>query len=195
MEKRDEIIKSIRKRLNEKRFTHSVNTAKEAVLLADKYGADKEKAYIAGLLHDVAKGLSSKTLMRIAEDNGIEIDEYEKLNPELMHGKAGAAIAKNEYDISDEEILSAIRWHTTGHKNMTLLEKIIYIADIIEPGRDFPQTDMIRQTAYENMDLAVLTALKHVMRFVKSRGLSLHPCSIEAYEFLKMREENKGLEV
>jgi nicotinate-nucleotide adenylyltransferase len=188
MEKRvDEIKEFVRKRIDEKRFIHSVNTANEAVSLAQAYGADMEKAYIAGLLHDVAKGFSAEAIRGIADDIGVEVDEYEKLNPELMHGKVGAAIAKKELGIIDEDILSAIKWHTTGHKNMSLLEKIIYIADIIEPGRNFQETELLRCLAYKSIDLAMLTGLEHVMRFVQDRGFSLHPNSIEAYESLKKR--------
>jgi predicted HD superfamily hydrolase involved in NAD metabolism len=112
--------------------------------VAKKYGADKNKAYIAGLLHDVAKGLSADSLKAIASENGIKVDEHEVNNPKLLHGKVGAAIVSRELGINDEDILSAIKWHTTGHKNMTLLEKIIYLADIIEPGRNFPETDALR---------------------------------------------------
>ncbi len=191
MEKRvDEIKEFVRRRINEKRFTHSVNTANEAVSLARKYGADVDKAYIAGLLHDVAKGLSPVMLKIIAEKYCLEVDEYEQNNPELMHGKVGAAIVASELGITDEEILSAIKWHTTGHKNMTLLEKIIYIADIIEPGRNYTQTEALRHLAYEDINEAMKTGLMHVMGYVKSQGFSLHPNSIEAYEHLINTEVN-----
>lgn len=182
---REQMISYVKSKINDKRFTHSVDTAKMAVLLAKEYGADENKAYIAGLLHDVAKGMTREALEKAAEENGIELDEYEKLNPELIHGRIGAAMVRNDLGIDDEEILSAIKWHTTGHKNMTLLEKIIYLADIIEPGRNFKETDELREAAYRDIDEAMITGLGHVMNFVKSRGLTLHPNSIEAYESLK----------
>ncbi len=187
----DDMALFVKKRINEKRYLHSLNTAKEAAALAKKYGADENKAYIAGLLHDVAKGLSADSLNTIAGENGIEVDEHEAKNPELLHGKVGAAIVSRELGINDEDILSAIKWHTTGHKNMTLLEKIIYLADIIEPGRNFPETEALRALAYKDLNGAMLKGLGHVMNFVKAKGLTLHPNSIEAYKFIKIAEEKK----
>jgi predicted HD superfamily hydrolase involved in NAD metabolism len=181
---REEMISYVKKRIGDKRFEHSLNTAEEAVLLAKRYNADENKAYIAGLLHDVAKGLPKEALETAASENNIELDSYEKSNPELIHGRIGAAMVKRDLGINDEEILSAIKWHTTGYKNMTLLEKIIYLADIIEPGRNFKETDEPRKIAYKDINDAMIFGLGHVMSFVKSRGLTLHPNSIEAYESL-----------
>lgn len=187
----DEMALFVKKRINEKRYTHSMNTAIEAAALAKKYGADENKAYIAGLLHDAAKGLPSSSLISIAAENGVEVDEYEMNNPELMHGKIGAAIVSRELGIKDEDILSAIKWHTTGHENMSLLEKIIYLADIIEPGRNFPETEALRKLAYKDIDEAMLKGLWHVMGFVKEKGLTLHPNSVLAYEYIKKSEGRK----
>lgn len=183
---KEEMITYVKNKIGEKRFKHSLNTAKEAVSLAKRYNADEDKAYIAGLLHDVAKGLPKQELEAAASENNIEIDKYEKLNPELIHGKIGAAMVKRDLGINDEEILSAIKWHTTGYKNMTLLEKIIYLADIIEPGRNFKETDELRAIAYKDIDDAMIFGLRHVMKFVKSKGLTLHPNSLEAYESLNL---------
>lgn len=183
---KEEMITYVKNKIGEKRFKHSLNTAKEAVSLAKRYNADEDKAYIAGLLHDVAKGLPKQELEAAASENNIEIDKYEKLNPELIHGKIGAAMVKRDLGINDEEILSAIKWHTTGYKNMTLLEKIIYLADIIEPGRNFKETDKLRAIAYKDIDDAMIFGLRHVMKFVKSKGLTLHPNSLEAYESLNL---------
>jgi predicted HD superfamily hydrolase involved in NAD metabolism len=180
----EKMISYVKNKIGAKRFEHSMNTAEEAVSLAKRYNADETKAYIAGLLHDVAKGLPREELESSAAENNIELDIYEKLNPELIHGKIGAAMVKRDLGINDEEILSAIKWHTTGNKNMTLLEKIIYLADIIEPGRNFKETDELRKIAYKDINDAMIFGLGHVMSFVKSRGLTLHPNSIEAYESL-----------
>ena len=121
--------------LDDSRLQHSRNTAKVAVELARKYGADEHKALVAGLLHDVAKGVCQNGMLNVAEQYHVDADEVEKANPELLHGKLGAAMVKTDLGISDDEILSAIRWHTTGRANMSLLEKIIYLADLIEPSR------------------------------------------------------------
>ncbi len=180
----EEMISYVNNKIGWKRLEHSINTAKEAVSLAKRYNADETKAYIAGLLHDVAKGLPKEALEAAAAQNNIELDIYEKSNPVLIHGKIGAVMVEKDLDIKDEEILSAIKWHTTGYKNMTLLEKIIYLADIIEPGRSFKETDELREIAYKDIDEAMIFGLCHVMNFIKDRGLTLHPNSIEAYESL-----------
>ena len=179
------LINYLKTKIDDKRLKHSVNTAKEAVYLAKKYNSDPDKAYLAGLLHDVAKGLSGADLENTANQYGIEIDEYEVVNPELIHGKIGAVMVNKQLGIEDKDILGAIRWHTTGHKNMTLLEKIIYLADIIEPGRKFLHVNIIKRLAYQDIDQAMVFALEHIFEFVKSKGFSLHPESIEAYHFLK----------
>jgi len=181
----DAMIPYLKKRLGKERFLHSERTANEAVRLAAVYGADKRKAYLAGMLHDIGKGMSAGELVKTASENGISIDKYEKDNPELLHGKVSAHLAKTDLGITDGEILAAIESHTTGRKNMTLLEKIVYIADLIEPGRNFEGLREIRELAYKDIDAAARLALSHVMLYVKEKGLTLHPNSAEAYEYLK----------
>ena len=189
-----QLIKYIKRHIDKKRFRHSVNTAKEAVKLAKAYGADQSKAYVAGLLHDVAK-VSRVALDQLAKDYCISVDEFETRNPELTHGKLGAIMVSRQLGIKDKEILLAIRWHTTGRANMTLLEKIVYIADVIEPGRTFPGIDQIRKLAYQDIDAALILSLECVMQFVQSKGFSLHPKSVEAHAYLKKQEEIKKLEL
>lgn len=180
----------LHKHLDAGRLQHSRYTAEVAVELARKYGADEHKALIAGLLHDVAKGACRHGMLNVAEQYHVDADEAEKANPELLHGKLGAAMVKTDLGIDDDEILSAIRWHTTGRANMSLLEKIIYIADLIEPGRDFAGIDAIRELAYQDIDEAMLAALKQVMEFVMCRGFSLHPSSVEAYQYIQNTRRN-----
>lgn len=170
---------------DEKRLQHSIGTANEAVKLAKVYGADQTKAEIAGLLHDVAKGKCKHGFKRLADEYGIEVDEIEAENAELIHGKLGAAMIEKQLGIHDDEILCAIRWHTTGRRGMTLLDKIIYLADLIEPNRHFEGIEEIRRIAYQNIDEAMREALKQVMAFVQCKGFALHPHSIEAYNDYK----------
>lgn len=186
-----ELKKYLKKCVGDQRVTHSKSTAKEAVKLAKKYGADQDKAYVAGLLHDVAKGQCRFGLRKLAKEYQLTIDEFEMRNPELTHGKLGAIMVSKQLGIKDKDILSAIRWHTTGHGDMTLLEKVIYIADIIEPGRKFEGIKSIRKLAYEDLDKAMILALEYVMKFVHSKGFALHPKSIEAYQYFKELEEAK----
>ncbi len=176
--------------LDADRLQHSRNTAEVAVELAKRYGADEHKALVAGLLHDVAKGICRHGMLNVAEQYHVDVDEVEKTNPELLHGKLGAAMVKTDLGISDDEILSAIRWHTTGRANMSLLEKIIYLADLIEPSREFAGIDEIRKLAYQDIDEAMLVALKQVMDFVKGRGFMLHPSSMEAYQYIENIRRN-----
>lgn len=180
----------VKKRISNKRYIHSLNTAKAAVSLAKLYGADPGKAKTAALLHDIGKGHIAK-----AARYGVVFDEIETLNPELAHGRIGAAMAKADLGIDDEEILSAITYHTTGKANMSLLDKIIYVADIIEPERKFPGLEEIRLRAQTDIDAAVMIALEHEIAFVRSKGFILHHKSIEAYEYLKEREDQNKLEL
>ena len=180
----------VKKQIIPERFIHSVSTAVEAAARAKVYGADPVNARIAGMLHDVGKGHASQ-----AARCGVEFDEIEAQNPELAHGRIGAAMVKMDLGIEDSEILSAISYHTTGKAAMSLLDKILYIADIIEPGRTFAGVDRIRALAREDIDAAMMCALEMVMAFVKSRGFALHPKSVEAYQYLKEREEKKKLEL
>ncbi len=185
----NDIIDYLKKRIDQKRLEHSINTSKEAVVLARIFGADEKKAQIAGLLHDVAKGKCRFGLVNIAHDYNIKLDEFEISNPELAHGKIGAQMVRKQLGIKDEQILSAIRWHTTGRAGMTMLEKVIYIADIIEPCRKFEGVENIRKLAVKDIDKAVIMTLEYVMKFVHSKGLALHPKSIEAYKYYKKKEE------
>lgn len=177
--------------VDENRMKHSLETANKAVELAKIFGADEEKAYVAGLLHDVAKGKCKYGLNKLSNEYGVEIDEYERNNPELIHGKLGAKIISVELGINDEDILNAIRWHTTGRENMSLLEKIVYIADITEPSRDFKDIDKLRELSKKDIDAAMIKSLSGVIDFVECRGLTLHPNSKKALEYLLKEEKEK----
>ena len=180
----------LNKHIDGHRLLHSQKTADEAAKLAVRYGADKNKAYIAGLLHDVAKGVCKHGLQNSAGRYNVNVDPVERDNPELLHGKIGAAMVCADLGIDDEDILSAIRWHTTGRAGMSLLEKIVYLADLIEPGRCFEGIEQIRELAYLNINEAMLYSLQQIMEFVKCKGFSLHPSSVEAYEDIIKRRNS-----
>ncbi len=137
----DRYLEFLSNQIDEKKLRHSIATAKQAVELAKIYGQDENKAYIAGLLHDVAKGKCRYGLEKTALEYCVDIDEFELSNPELIHGKLGAKMVEKELGIDDEDILNAICWHTTGRENMSMLEKIVYIADLTEPGRNFDNVE------------------------------------------------------
>ncbi len=177
--------------IDEKRMAHSIGTAQQAVKLAKIHGESEQKAYIAGLLHDVAKGKSEQELKKLAREYEIEVDEIEQNNSELIHGKLGAKIVSEQLQIYDEDILNAISWHTTGRENMSLLEKIVYIADITEPGRQFENIEAVRELAKKDIDAAMIHALECVIVFVQRKPFALHPNSKKAYDYLKKEEQNK----
>lgn len=166
------------------RYNHSLSVMKVAMKLADTYGADIEKAKIAGLLHDCAKYNDNTYLLKRLKDSDIILDNIMLNNTELIHGPLGAVIAEKEYHIKDMEILDAIRYHTTGRANMTLLDKIIYLADYIEPGRKFPGVDKVREISYVNIDKALIRALNNTIRYLIDLNKEIHPDTILARNML-----------
>ncbi|MBR3041925.1 MAG: bis(5'-nucleosyl)-tetraphosphatase (symmetrical) YqeK [Eubacterium sp.] len=181
---RDEMIKRLKGKLNDKRFVHSVGVEYTAATLAFVHGADVEKARIAGLLHDCAKCLPAEEKLRKAKKHGLPINRSEKLNPDLLHGKLGAYYAKRKYDVKDEEILSAITYHTTGHPDMTLLEKIIFVADYIEPNRKMVKDmEEIRKEAYEDIDKCIIHILKNTLDYLNSKKYVVDEITEQTYYF------------
>ena len=159
--------------LTPERFLHSLGVRDTAVHLAKLYGADEKKAEIAGLLHDNAK--NTDNIYERCRDLEVELDEYELKNPALVHAKLGAETAKCEFGISDSEIINAIRWHTVGRPGMSLLEKIVFVADLIEPNRKFPDVGKIRSIAENDIDNAFYECVKGTVSVNKKRGAEVHP--------------------
>ena len=176
-----------------KRFMHILGVQYTAAALAMAHGMDVKRAELAGVLHDCAKYLTFPEQFAICEQAGISLSPVEKVNPALLHAKLGAYIAKTKYNINDEEILSAIRYHTTGHENMTLLEKIVYIADYIEPNRSFEAApyslDEIRKEAYADIDRALLMILEDSVGHLKKSGKAVDELTLLTYEYYRKREK------
>ena len=178
--------------LTPKRYKHTQGVAQEALQLAGRYGADSDKAYIAGLLHDCAKCLTDEEKLELCDKYGLVLDDILKSQPDLTHSFLGAKIAETEYGITDSEILDAIAYHTTGRPDMSLLEKIVFIADYIEPNRDyFEGLDKVRELAYEDIDKAVITSLENTINYNKKKKRLIHPLGIAALEYLKREEKNE----
>ena len=175
-----EIIDNLAKRLSPKRLNHSIGVSQTAESLAVRFGCDKEKARIAGLFHDLAREVPMNELLPRAQAFGIVVCDIEYAEPILLHAPLAAKMAQAEFGIDDAEIIQAILLHTTGGLNMTLLDKIIYLADVIEPGRSFKGVDKIREMAYTDLDKALLSALDQSIRHIVKGGGLIHPATIAA---------------
>lgn len=170
--------------LKHRRIPHVLGTEQEAIRLAERYGADVEKARAAALLHDCTKKLDMPAQLALCEQYGIELDELEQKALKLLHSKTGAAIARDVFGV-DDDIYSAIWYHTTGHAHMTKLEKIIYLADYIEPSRDFPGVDTLRKVCYEDLDKGLLLGLEMTIEEMTAMGNPVHRATVEARDWLK----------
>lgn len=174
--------------LDNERYYHSLGVSYTAATLAMKYGCDVYKAQLAGLIHDYAKKDPTKSYIFFCENNEIEINEAEYNNPGLLHAKIGAFLANRDFKITDPDVLSSITYHTTGKPDMSLLEKIIYIADYIEPGRfKQPNLEAIRKEAYTDIDRALLMILSDTMDHLKTTGKVIDRQTEETYLFYKGR--------
>ena len=170
--------------LKHRRIPHVLGTEQEAIRLAERYGADVEKARVAALLHDCTKKLDMPALLALCGQYGIALDELEQKALKLLHSKTGAAIARDVFGV-DDEVYSAIWYHTTGHADMTTLEKIIYLADYIEPSRDFPGVDTLRKVCYEDLDKGLLLGLEMTIEEMTAMGNPVHRATVEARDWLK----------
>lgn len=170
--------------LDERRIPHVQGCEQEAARLAERYGEDTGKAAVSGILHDITKKLKFADQLILCEKYDIICDNAVLENPKLMHAITGAAVARELFGV-DDEIYSAIRYHTTGKPNMTSLQKIIYLADYIEPTRDFPGVDELREACYKSLDAGMALGLKMSLEEIRSYGTEPYVDSINAYEYYK----------
>lgn len=172
-----------------KRVAHVIGCSQTARKLALHYGADPDDAERAGILHDVTKALEGTDQLRLCEKYGIILDDFDREHPKLLHAVTGAAVAEQVFG-EKPEVVQAIRWHTSGKANMTTLEKIIYVADYMEPNRDFPGVERLRQLAWTNLDAALYLGLEMAVTHVREQGEVVGRYSLEAMEFLEMKGIN-----
>lgn len=189
---REEIKLQLEDVMSPKRFIHSLNVMNVAIKLAQKFGCDVEKAAIGGLLHDCAKDISHEETFSLCETYSVPIDAIMQNQPELLHGYVGSIIAKERYGILDKEILQSIRYHTTGHENMSMLDKIVFMADYIEPNRSFIGMDDLRTMAYSDMDKALLFAFEKTIKHVIAKKALLHIDTINARNSIVLRINNRN---
>ncbi|MDF2607112.1 MAG: hypothetical protein K0S34_1307 [Bacillales bacterium] len=176
-------INAIRKKLKDSRFNHSIRVYETAMKLNEIYNVDEEKLALASILHDYAKNLSISEMKQILERAGC----YEKeltYNSEVWHSYAGAELVKRDLGITDSDILQAISFHTTGHYSMTLLDKLVYLADYIEPARDFPGVEDVRELVLIDIDKAMQKALCITINFLMQRKIPIAIHTIEIYNKL-----------
>ena len=181
--------KQMKQELTEDRYEHTLGVMYTAESLAMRYGVDMTKAAVAGLLHDCAKCIPNGQKLKLCKKHNIEVSELEKKNPSLLHAKLGAYMAKKAYGVQDEEILDAIRWHTTGKPEMSMLDMIIYMADYIEPNRDkAPNLREIRKLSFLNIEEALCRVLESTLSYLKEGNIeAIDPMTKSCYEFYRKK--------
>jgi predicted HD superfamily hydrolase involved in NAD metabolism len=188
---RDQMMLDVQSRMPEKRWAHTLGVMETAVILAKRFGGDYEKADVAAILHDVCKYWPIDEQAKVIREQGLPLEllDYDK---ELWHAHAGAYIAQAEYGVDDEEVLDAIRYHTSGRVNMTLLDKIVCLADYMEPGRDFPAVHKIREIAEYNLEKALIAGFDSTIEFLISKGKRIYPLTIFTRNglLLEVKEED-----
>lgn len=184
----DSIHSYIEKNLNEKRRAHVYGVVETAKKLAEKYGCDIEKAETAALYHDMFRSTPVEVLNMYVRQLGLP-DVYLD-NANLAHGPIAAIIMQRDYGIEDQDLLNAVKYHTTGRADMSVLEKVVYLADAIEPGRNYPTVDEARKIAEVSLDDACLFSMERSIAYIRERGLFLHEDTIKARDYLLMKGEH-----
>lgn len=191
---REDLLSKVREQMTEHRFKHTLGVASTAVTLAERFGADGGKAELAGLLHDFCKFWDKGRMREIIEKEPSIPDDLLDYDKELWHAPVGAFVVRQELGIEDQEVLDAISFHTSGRPGMGKLEKILWLADYIEPGRQFPGVDEIRELAEQNLDLALVQALGNTISFLVKHNKRIYPLTIETYNDLVSGLSSQGAE-
>ena len=190
---KEEILNYLETNLSTKRFIHSLGVAEEAVRLAKRYSCDTQKAYIAGLVHDCAKELNTEISIALLKDKyNVEITDEFIQSPRLLHGLVGSYLINDLFNISDPEIIDAVRYHTTGKANISLLSAIIYIADYIEPNRIYGDVDFLRKLTYNNLNEGLLYSLEYTIYNLVENNLPIHTDTIHFRNYL-LKDGTKSL--
>ncbi|MZP30116.1 HD domain-containing protein [Heliobacterium undosum] len=178
--------------LSPRRYVHIVGTGETAFRLAVLWGANPERACVAGLLHDIAREWSSDRLLQACDEAGVTLEPWERRQAELLHGYAGAWWAARVYGLNDDEVLRAVRHHTVGYPGMGLLEKIVYLADKIEPNRSYKGVETLRTLAEQSLDRAVLACLDQTIQHVLRKGTLLHPLTVDMRNQMLLERNTDG---
>ncbi|MDE5556759.1 MAG: bis(5'-nucleosyl)-tetraphosphatase (symmetrical) YqeK [Ruminococcus sp.] len=186
--------KYLKENLSQKRYTHSLNVAEECRKLARKYGEDPDKAYFAGLLHDICKEIPDEQQKKLVIESGFSVCREELDTKSLWHAIAGAYFIKTHFSVEDIDILNSVRFHTVGRAGMTRLEEIVYLGDLISADRDYKDVDRMRKIAYTSLNSAMLEAFEYSIKSVVKKGGLIPICTAEGYNFyrrLQRGEKNK----
>jgi predicted HD superfamily hydrolase involved in NAD metabolism len=186
---REQALKMVKIQLTEHRYQHTLGVMETAISLARRYGVDEKKAELAAIFHDYAKFRPKDEMKEIIFSQGMPKDLLE-YNSELWHAPVGAYLAEAEAEISDKEVLDAIRFHTSGRRGMTKLEKVIYLADYIEPGRHFPGVEEVRNLAKINLEEALIKAVQNTIMFLMKRNQAIYPETFHTYNDLILNKED-----
>lgn len=178
------IKKSMEKELDNKRYEHTLGVEYTAAALAMRYNESIENARLAGLLHDCAKCMSDEKRLNFCEKHHISITESEQKNPSLLHAKVGSFLAMEEYHVTENDIINAILNHTTGRPGMSTLEKIVFVADYIEPNRkQAPNLDEIRKEAFVDLDKVLIHILKDTLEYLETKNDTIDPMTAKTYDY------------
>lgn len=181
---KEEMKSYLKEHLTESRYNHTLGVVETAIRLAEINKVDKDKAEIAALAHDIAKNMTIYELKDIIDKHNINLSYDEENTLELWHSIVSPILGREIFKIEDEEILSAMRWHTTGKENMSKLDKIIYMADMIEPGKSFPGVDLIRKESFADLDKGLLQGVTHTIKYLLDKGFPIDINSIKARNYL-----------
>ncbi|MGN0460416.1 MAG: bis(5'-nucleosyl)-tetraphosphatase (symmetrical) YqeK [Ruminococcus sp.] len=182
----------IKPRMGEHRYVHSVNVSKKAVELAKIYGCDTEKAMIAGMLHDITKETPAQEQLKIITEGGIILDDVEKSSTKLWHPISGSVYIRDTVGITDSDIVNSVRYHTTGRAGMSLLEKIIFVADFTGDERNYDGVDIMREKSLRSLEEAMLYGLQFTINDLSKRMMTIHPNALACYNELLLKDEKNG---
>ncbi|WP_339146962.1 MULTISPECIES: bis(5'-nucleosyl)-tetraphosphatase (symmetrical) YqeK [unclassified Sutcliffiella] len=189
---RDKALRVVKDQLTERRYVHTLGVMETAIKLAEIYKVDVGKAELAAIFHDYAKFRDKEEMRQIIINQKMPQDLLQH-HDELWHAPVGAYLVENEVGITDHEVLEAIRCHTSGKINMSPLDKVLFVADYIEPGRDFPGVEQVRESAMNSLDIAVIQAMKNTITFLLKRNQPIYPDTFHAYNDMTMKVKERKL--
>lgn len=183
----NDYVNILQARLSPIRFSHSLAVVETAVAMGERLGLNREKLGLAALLHDIAKDIPDEELLALASKNKLITCKAEEVQPDLLHGPVGAFLCRRDLHIYDQEVLQAIQYHTTGHQDMSLLDMMVFLADLVEPSRSYEGVDELRKICKNSLNEGLLYAFDSTIQYVVKRELLIHPLTVKARNSLLLR--------